>query len=98
LAKRGLFVVLISRSADKLKESAAKLAKEFPSVETKTIVADFSSYDPQLYKHIRDELAGLEIGILVCMDVCWCPCTGLGAPGIEGRAGPHTPWRCCLCG
>ncbi|XP_019742110.1 very-long-chain 3-oxoacyl-CoA reductase-B isoform X2 [Hippocampus comes] len=46
--------------------SPAKLGKWAESkygVETKTITADFSSVN--IYSHIEDELAGLEIGVLV---------------------------------
>uniref|UniRef100_A0A8C5N3Q6 3-ketoacyl-CoA reductase n=1 Tax=Leptobrachium leishanense TaxID=445787 RepID=A0A8C5N3Q6_9ANUR len=63
LAKRGINIVLISRSADKL-EAVAKEIKEKSQVETKTIAADFGKPDV-IYDKIQEGLSGLEIGILV---------------------------------
>nr|XP_045015195.1 very-long-chain 3-oxoacyl-CoA reductase isoform X2 [Jaculus jaculus] len=61
LAKRGMKVVLISRSQDKLNQVSSEI-KKF-KVETKTIAVDFTSED--IYDKIKTALAGLEIGILV---------------------------------
>lgn len=64
-AKRGVNVVLISRTESKLKEKAQELQALNPKIETRIIVADFSSTDDNLYYNIRLALSGLEIGILV---------------------------------
>ncbi|XP_030650604.1 very-long-chain 3-oxoacyl-CoA reductase isoform X2 [Nomascus leucogenys] len=61
LAKRGMKVVLISRSQDKLDQLSSEI-KKF-KVETRTIAVDFASED--IYDKIKTGLAGLEIGILV---------------------------------
>ncbi|XP_061191226.1 very-long-chain 3-oxoacyl-CoA reductase-like [Saccostrea echinata] len=63
LAKRGVNIVLISRSEAKLQEVANEIEKE-SKVQTRIIVADFSK-GLELYDSIRDQLAGLEIGTLV---------------------------------
>ncbi|XP_061188398.1 very-long-chain 3-oxoacyl-CoA reductase-like [Saccostrea echinata] len=63
LAKRGVNIVLISRSEAKLQEVANEIEKE-SKVQTRIIVADFSK-GVELYDSIRDQLAGLEIGTLV---------------------------------
>jgi len=61
IAKRGINVVLISRSVEKL----SAVADEFSSfgVEVKTIAYDFNDVDN--YEVIEKELKDLEIGILV---------------------------------
>ncbi|XP_055329671.1 very-long-chain 3-oxoacyl-CoA reductase-B-like [Paramacrobiotus metropolitanus] len=63
LARRGCNIILISRSEEKLQ----KVAKEIESVhgvKTKIIVANFSHVEG-VYEHIKRELDGLEIGVLV---------------------------------
>ncbi|XP_006896815.1 PREDICTED: estradiol 17-beta-dehydrogenase 12 [Elephantulus edwardii] len=62
LAKRGMKVVLISRSQDKLNQVSSEIKEKF-EVETKTIAVDFASED--IYDKISAGLAGLEIGVLV---------------------------------
>lgn len=66
LARAGMNVVLISRSADKLKEAAAEVeaANKKTKVSTKIVVADFSEGN-KIYPAIEQALAGLEIGVLV---------------------------------
>ncbi|XP_012646023.1 very-long-chain 3-oxoacyl-CoA reductase [Microcebus murinus] len=62
LAKRGMKVVLISRSQDKLNQVSSEIKEKF-KVETRTIAVDFASED--IYDKIKTGLAGLEIGVLV---------------------------------
>ena len=42
LAKQGMNLVLISRSADKLKDQEKKLQEKFPSLKIQVIAADFT--------------------------------------------------------
>ncbi|XP_078331885.1 very-long-chain 3-oxoacyl-CoA reductase-like isoform X2 [Crassostrea virginica] len=63
LAKKGVNVVLISRSEDKLLEVADEIEKE-SKVQTKIIVADFSK-GLELYDSIKTQLKDLEVGTLV---------------------------------
>jgi 17beta-estradiol 17-dehydrogenase / very-long-chain 3-oxoacyl-CoA reductase len=67
LAKRGLNVVLISRTPTRLAETAAEIkAKAGEGVQIKTIAADFSAdYDSAAYSAIARELEGLDIGVLI---------------------------------
>ncbi|ODM92833.1 Very-long-chain 3-oxoacyl-CoA reductase [Orchesella cincta] len=64
LAKRGLNLVLMSRSKEKLVELQSELREQFPSVQTKIIIVDFTK-GPEIYGDIEKELQGLEIGMLV---------------------------------
>lgn len=61
LAKRGLNLVLISRSEDKLKAAAEELGTS--GVEVKTISYDYSNADG--YEAIESQLKSLNIGLLV---------------------------------
>ena len=63
LAKKGMDIVLISRTKSKLEDCAKEIEQLF-KVKTKIIVADFSNGLP-IYDAIRDQLAGLDIGVLV---------------------------------
>ncbi|KAJ7303972.1 hypothetical protein JRQ81_011487 [Phrynocephalus forsythii] len=63
LAKRGLNVVLISRSLEKLNQVAAEIEEQHGR-KTKVIQADFT-HGSEIYEPIQDALQGLEIGVLV---------------------------------
>ncbi|XP_053576196.1 very-long-chain 3-oxoacyl-CoA reductase [Bombina bombina] len=63
LARRGMSIVLISRSLDKLNEVAKGIKEKF-QVETKIIPADFGKPE-EIYERIEAQLADLEIGVLV---------------------------------
>lgn len=62
LASRGLNVVLVSRSTDKLVAVAAEIESKY-SVKTKWIAVDFSS-GREIYDHLRRELESVPVGIL----------------------------------
>ncbi|XP_054482415.1 hydroxysteroid (20-beta) dehydrogenase 2 [Anoplopoma fimbria] len=63
LAQRGLNVVLISRSDDKLQAIAKEIEDQYGQ-KTRTIQADFTD-GQSIYTAIAEQLQGLEIGILV---------------------------------
>ncbi|XP_067412638.1 very-long-chain 3-oxoacyl-CoA reductase-like [Emydura macquarii macquarii] len=63
LAKRGLNVVLISRSLQKLKQVAAEIEEQHGR-STRVIEIDFTQ-GPEIYESIQTALQSLEIGILV---------------------------------
>lgn len=62
LAKRGMNIVLISRSQERLNQVSRDIQEKF-KVETRTIAVDFSLDD--IYDKIKTGLSGLEIGVLV---------------------------------
>ncbi|KAL8219756.1 UNVERIFIED_CONTAM: hypothetical protein K2H54_032930 [Gekko kuhli] len=63
LARRGLNVVLISRSMEKLKQVATEIEEQHGR-RTKVVQADFTK-GSEIYEPIRAALQGLKIGILV---------------------------------
>jgi short-subunit dehydrogenase len=62
LAKRGLNVILVARSQDKLEKVEQNIKKMNPTSKTKIIVADFTK-DP--YLMIEQAIEGLNVSVLV---------------------------------
>uniref|UniRef100_A0AAY4DQX2 Uncharacterized protein n=1 Tax=Denticeps clupeoides TaxID=299321 RepID=A0AAY4DQX2_9TELE len=63
LARRGMDIVLISRSAEKLRQVAGDIESRFGR-KTRVIQTDFTE-GPSIYAAIEGGLQGLDIGILV---------------------------------
>ena len=63
LAKRGLNIVLISRTLEKLEQQANEIRDNY-KVETMVIAADFTEQD-SIYENIKKRLADLDIGVLI---------------------------------
>jgi 17beta-estradiol 17-dehydrogenase / very-long-chain 3-oxoacyl-CoA reductase len=63
LAKRGLNIVLVSRTLSKMELIAKEIEANY-NVETKIIVVDFTK-EEGIYEKIEESIEGLEIGILV---------------------------------
>lgn len=64
LALKGLNIVLVSRSEEKLKKTGEEIESKH-GVRVKYVVADFSEQGLALYDRIKEEIAGLKIGVLV---------------------------------
>lgn len=64
LAKRGLNIILISRTKEKLDQVAQEIQNKYSSAQVKTIAIDFTK-ENTIFTTIRDEIRGLDIGILV---------------------------------
>jgi short-subunit dehydrogenase len=63
LAERGLDLVLVARSADKLEALRSELAQQYPDRRITTIAADLTALGtPEL---LAERTAGLEIGMLI---------------------------------
>ncbi|EDV91962.1 very-long-chain 3-oxoacyl-CoA reductase [Drosophila grimshawi] len=63
LARKGMKLVLISRSLEKLNTVAKEIGDEF-GVETRVIDVDFTG-GLDIYKKIREGTTGLDVGVLV---------------------------------
>ncbi|EAT38467.1 AAEL009634-PG [Aedes aegypti] len=63
LAKKGLNVVLVSRTQSKLEDVAKEIESE-SKVQTKVIAVDFTA-GPEIYETIAKQTTGMEIGVLV---------------------------------
>lgn len=65
LAKKGLSVVLISRTESKLQEVKKEIdAKEY-GVETKIVVCDYSKFDQAAQDKVETAIKDLDVGVLI---------------------------------
>ena len=65
LAKKGLNLILISRSLDKLQATSLKITTKYPKIQVKTIDIDYSKYDINSHNKIENIIKDLDIGILI---------------------------------
>lgn len=65
LAKKGINIVLISRTEQKLKDVAKEIADKGYGVETKYVVCDYSNFDKKAQSTVNSAIKDLEVGILI---------------------------------
>jgi len=64
LARRGLNVILLARSAEKLRAAEQEISKKFPSIRTLVISADLTG-DAAVYERIKAEIQPRVVSVLV---------------------------------
>lgn len=66
LAKKGMSIVLISRTEAKLQAVKDEIdGKNYPGVEVKYIVCDYSNFDDKAKASVKEGIKGLDIGVLI---------------------------------
>eukprot|EP00978_Attheya_sp_CCMP212_P008624 scaffold20255_cov64-Attheya_sp.AAC.7 len=66
LAKKGVSVVLISRTESKLQDVKKEIDdKGYKGVETKYVVCDYSNFDEKARDTVKAAISGLDVGILI---------------------------------
>lgn len=66
LAKKGMSIVLISRTEAKLIAVKEEIdSKNYAGVDVKYIVCDYSNFDDKAKNHVKAGIAGLDIGVLI---------------------------------
>ena len=65
LARKGMSVLLIGRSADKLEACKAELSAKYPHVQCKVAVVDFGNFGQKDTARMTELLSGLEVGVLI---------------------------------
>jgi len=65
LAKNGLNVLLVSRTAEKLQEVEKELKEKFPKVEASHLSIDFSNFDAKARDAVQKKIASLDVGVLI---------------------------------
>lgn len=64
-ARKGLNLVLISRSAEKLEATSKDISAKYPNVTVKVLAVDYSQFDEAARSSVADLIKGLDIGVLV---------------------------------
>lgn len=64
-ARKGLNVVLISRSTDKLEACAKEILEKYSKVEVRFLAVDYSKFDEVARERVATFLKDLDIGVLV---------------------------------
>ncbi|CAF1117031.1 unnamed protein product [Rotaria sordida] len=64
LAKRDFNVILISRTKEKLEQVAKEIQTKYSNTQVKIISIDFTK-DNSIYSRIREEIHGIDIGVLI---------------------------------
>lgn len=65
LARKGLSIVLISRTEEKLKSVEHDINMKYGNVKTKYVVCDYSNFDGTAKAKVNEAIKDLDIGILV---------------------------------
>ena len=65
LAKKGMNVVIISRTESKLQEVKKEIEAKYKGIEVKYIVCDYSAFEVKARTAVEKELDGMEIGVLI---------------------------------
>lgn len=65
LARKGLNLVLVGRSVDKLNDVSAAIVAKYGNTQIKRVVVDFSGDLNEGVAKIREAIEGLDVGILV---------------------------------
>ena len=64
-AKKGLNVVLISRTQSKLDDCAKELLEKYPKVDVKVLAIDFAKFDSAGKKKVEGLVRDMDVGVLV---------------------------------
>ncbi|KAL9683058.1 hypothetical protein QQ045_014871 [Rhodiola kirilowii] len=65
LAKKGLNLILVGRNPEILKAVSDEILTKYAKVQIKNVVMDFSGEFDEGVKKIKDEIEGLDVGVLI---------------------------------
>lgn len=65
MAKKGMNIVLISRTESKLKDVQGEITSKYPSVEVIYVVCDYSQFNDKAKATIQSKISSLDVGVLV---------------------------------
>ncbi|RZC49649.1 hypothetical protein C5167_018092 [Papaver somniferum] len=66
LARKGLNLILVGRNINKLQNVTRAIQSEYPNIQIKIVVVDFSSSDLSVgIRKIEEAIAGLDVGVLI---------------------------------
>jgi 17beta-estradiol 17-dehydrogenase / very-long-chain 3-oxoacyl-CoA reductase len=64
-ARKGLSVLLISRSMDKLEATAAEIKAKYDSIDVRVLAIDFNNFDQAARESVAKAVDGMDVGVLV---------------------------------
>jgi len=64
-ARKGLNVVLVSRSKDKLAETEKELRAKYPSAQVETLDIDYANFDQKARARVAAIVTGKDVGVLI---------------------------------
>jgi 17beta-estradiol 17-dehydrogenase / very-long-chain 3-oxoacyl-CoA reductase len=65
LAKKGLNILIIARSQDKLESTKKELTDKYPKIEVQTVIVDFSNFNEAARERVAAAIKALDIGVLI---------------------------------
>jgi len=65
LAKKGLSVLLLSRTEEKLKEVESEIKAKYGKVKVDYLAIDFGNFDAAARKKVEDKISSLDVGVLI---------------------------------
>lgn len=65
MAKKGINILLVSRTKEKLIETKDELMKKYPKVECKILDIDFSNFNDTAKARLTNEVKSLDLGIVI---------------------------------
>lgn len=65
LAKKGLNVLLVSRTEEKLKDVQKELEEKYKSVKIDHLPIDYSSFDEKAREKVKHKVSALDVGVLI---------------------------------
>lgn len=65
LAKKGMSVMLISRTESKLQDVKKEIEGKYINVEVKYVVCDYSNFDTKAKAAVKNALTNMEVGVLI---------------------------------
>lgn len=65
LARKGLNVLLISRTQSKLNDVKEEILKKYPKIEVRTLSIDYGNFDKTSQLTIAHEIKDLDVGVLI---------------------------------
>jgi len=65
MARKGLHIILISRTKSKLNKTMSAIQKEYPKIKVRTLAIDFSLFDNESREKVSCMISDLDVGILI---------------------------------
>lgn len=65
MARKGINVLLISRTQSKLENTMAEIQKKYPNIQVRILAIDFCTFDAGAREKVSDAIQKLDVGVLI---------------------------------